>query len=857
MSGSAVVALERRVPRIILKLPRPPPPLEQGGRLAVQDEEDGQEDALVTAERTWFAKRLREGLTRTRGVLRAIKNDALDGGGDGLERLMQLTSLRAVVEALPGVPGDVFRSWFSDEEWLELEASEASIASESQGRLRTLRLKRQKQLLDESCEFAIDLTVRDADEVGEQSILVQGCTTAVQVLLSRVGMNARGTVKCVVKERPEKELALVVAKEKESSKARRASRKRPRKESARDDGADEDLDMEEELKEQPKRAAKAARAVEDNVPAADDEVDADGDNEDEGPIAVPSKEDAQKAAKNGDFGGDDEDEDDEEMEWRDLFERARQDVALVTAMMKEAAVAGVTLQVGAVRVPDSKLACEAAGKVLWDDEEKLKRCLASSQGDDGGSAVERWGALLKWWRVVERSFSVTGLFAHLRGMRKGKKTLAERYAVLVKRLKAAGKVLSFKQAEKYDRLGKFLLRFPRLVFQLQLVSLADWLQKVGAKVLMDSLESLLDEEQLQFWRESVPLVEEPQRAEVVAERTTAAADVGNVWAPRHYDEELDPSPDRAISDFSAAGDHAEHGAGKDLAVFDAAAAGQALRSLAAGRSNVSSHEEEEEEARATETCPKCATTGKVVFLACDAAGKGHNFCWKCAGYSSPPPDELNYPGSGDVSIRTYVFCAAHLELECCTRPYELYAKKAGGRGDRLFIGDYVNRVQAEEARHIVRIFSDPNSQFSIVPIDPNGWCMFVSIARALALDWAGLVREMKTFAAQYLKGDENTVAMDDPQEVRRLWRQLDPRKASSVQAFWSSEAGDFLIPMLAAHLNAANAKAVQLCVWMIEKGVLEMTKLVYPDGRAEEFLVVVDLLKSNGVVEHYDLMRRR
>ena len=35
-----------------------------------------------------------------------------------------------------------------------------------------------------------------------------------------------------------------------------------------------------------------------------------------------------------------------------------------------------------------------------------------------------------------------------------------------------------------------------------------------------------------------------------------------------------------------------------------------------------------------------------------------------------------------------------------------------------------------------------------------------------------------------------------------------------------------------------------------------MTKLVYPDGRAGEFLVVVDLLKSNGVVEHYDLMRR-
>ena len=135
--------------------------------------------------------------------------------------------------------------------------------------------------------------------------------------------------------------------------------------------------------------------------------------------------------------------------------------------------------------------------------------------------------------------------------------------------------------------------------------------------------------------------------------------------------------------------------------------------------------------------------------------------------------------------------------------------------------------------------------------------MFVSVARALGRDWAGLVKEMKTFANVYLKNDENTVAMDDPQKVRRLWRQLDPRKASSVQPFWTSEAADFLIPMLAAHLNVANAKAVQIRVWTIENGALEMPKLVYPDGQAEEFQTVVDLLKSNGVVEHYDLMRRR
>ena len=58
-----------------------------------------------------------------------------------------------------------------------------------------------------------------------------------------------------------------------------------------------------------------------------------------------------------------------------------------------------------------------------------------------------------------------------------------------------------------------------------------------------------------------------------------------------------------------------------------------------------------------------------------------------------------------MTIRTYVFCAAHLELGCW--PSELYMKKAdGGRSDCMFIGDYMNHVQAEEARHIVRIFSD-------------------------------------------------------------------------------------------------------------------------------------------------------
>ncbi len=114
--------------------------------------------------------------------------------------------------------------------------------------------------------------------------------------------------------------------------------------------------------------------------------------------------------------------------------------------------------------------------------------------------------------------------------------LPERYAVLVKRVKE-GEVLSFKQAEKYDRLGRFLLRFPRFVYQIQLVSLSDWQQKFGPKVLMGSIETILDEEQLQFWQESVSVDEEvasegmllmPERsaAEMVVENASGSGDAG-------------------------------------------------------------------------------------------------------------------------------------------------------------------------------------------------------------------------------------------------------------------------------------------------------------------------------------------
>lgn len=843
---------------------------EGASELQQQEERFGRqdEDDLIAAERTWFTKGIREGLTRARAVLKVIKNDVLDGD-DEFERLAQLSSLEGLMNALPGIPGQVFRAWFTFEEWQELELSEAYIASESYGRLRTLRLKRQKQLLDASCKVAIDLTVRDAEEVEEQSTLVQGCTTAVQVFLDRVGMNARGTMKRVVKMRSpltdieaEKETASTLSVSAKTAAAAekkklRGSRKRATEKDHVENVADRNgNDSVVATKEKQRRQASKADCLEE-----EQEEDGDGDDGvDRVATAVQPRKEKEEAREH------DENDREEEVTFESLLERAQEDVAKVTQMLQEArkgaGTATLVLQVGSVNAPDSKLACEIAGKVLWEDEGKLKRCLDLAQRDNVLD-VENWGVLLKWWRVVERAFSITGLFAHLRGMRRrGKKALPDRYALVLQRLKNKneGKVLSFKQAEKYDRLGRFLLQFPSFVFQIHLVSLADWHQKIGDKVLMDSLESILDEEQLQFWRNPVPptVVDNREEGEGLSIIAAAGEEVPlavNVRSLREDVSGLDPngvlrSP-RANSSYGLMLDNVE--------------ADGMVRSISIGPSIFLSSElptvrdeeqEEEEEDDVEEECRECGTKGKVVFLKCDGPGRRHSLCWKCNGYSSPPLDELSYPGaSSDFSIRTYVFCANHLNLECCTRPFNQYLKRHGGGEGLLKISDFVNHVQAEEARQIVRIFSDPACQFSIVRIEPNGWCMFVSVARALGLDWTVLAKEMKAFAAQYLKNGEHTVAMDDPQEIRRLWRQLDPRKASSVQPFWTSEAGDFLIPMMAAHLNARDQKAVQIRVWMIENGTLEMTKLVYPDGRTEEFRVVVNLLKSNAVVEHYDLLK--
>jgi hypothetical protein len=149
---------------------------------------------------------------------------------------------------------------------------------------------------------------------------------------------------------------------------------------------------------------------------------------------------------------------------------------------------------------------------------------------------------------------------------------------------------------------------------------------------------------------------------LVPERTTVAADEGNVCYSRHEEKDLDGRIG-AVAEAAF-----QHGAGKDLVAVETGAAGHSDGPTSDSLAGRVRHKKKKSERRRR-------ALSAVFFLACDGPGKRHDSCWKCAGYSTAPLDELSYPESADMRMQTYVFCAAHLELECCARPYELYSRR--------------------------------------------------------------------------------------------------------------------------------------------------------------------------------------
>ncbi len=103
-------------------------------------------------------------------------------------------------------------------------------------------------------------------------------------------------------------------------------------------------------------------------------------------------------------------------------------------------------------------------------------------------------SLHMWWRTAKRSCVIYGVFQLLRQRKAKNSKIEDRYDAL----EGEG-LLSFGQASRYARIGKFLSDYPMFIFQRKWVTQADWFhivdvgpkKKRGAVKLVDYLPSLL------------------------------------------------------------------------------------------------------------------------------------------------------------------------------------------------------------------------------------------------------------------------------------------------------------------------------------------------------------------------------
>lgn len=147
-------------------------------------------------------------------------------------------------------------------------------------------------------------------------------------------------------------------------------------------------------------------------------------------------------------------------------------------------------------------------------------CLLASSEAVAVNSLEGRASLSLWWRSVKRYCKVRGVFQLLRAQMSNVGTMRERYQEILNGLAARGhgdtakSMLSFAQASRYERIGKFLSEYPMFIYQRKWVTQADWFQKVefkawngkGNVVLLDCLPSLVPVSSV-FLRDSFKLHE--------------------------------------------------------------------------------------------------------------------------------------------------------------------------------------------------------------------------------------------------------------------------------------------------------------------------------------------------------------
>jgi hypothetical protein len=140
-------------------------------------------------------------------------------------------------------------------------------------------------------------------------------------------------------------------------------------------------------------------------------------------------------------------------------------------------------QAGSVEVEGPPNVKDLIGNANLEDVE----CLYEAESD----SLEVCLTVQTWWCIVKRASQIRGIFQLIRAEKVKGVRIQQKYANVAGKL-ASRAVLSYAQASRYERLGKFLEQFPRFVFQRKWITLADWFQKVdNGAVLLDCIASIV------------------------------------------------------------------------------------------------------------------------------------------------------------------------------------------------------------------------------------------------------------------------------------------------------------------------------------------------------------------------------
>ena len=404
------------------------------------------QEKILHAERRWLSSQISTVLHQTCKVLTALGQEVPQLEGD--DQLGIFSSFRQVQEALAGVDNAwrVFESLLTD----EIRASERALLSllaEDVERVREERLKRR--------------TVELVQEVAGGEEHVESLWSA----LVEMRMALRKEVE-VVEEGSEME-----EEEEEVVRQRRSKRERAPSRKAKEGT---EVRVREKKKKQRQKPAQKKRSALRKKQKKDDT------GEDEEDLVPMSR--------------DEEEEDEDEIGI--LLNACRESALQVEAMLMnkggETSPIFVSVPRDALLAPDISLSSAEHGGELLEDECKLNTCLSDEPEHGMAAAVERYGVLLRWWRVVRRSYALHGIFEHLKG-RRGRRSMKDRFESAVK-----GSV-SYGRATFYVRLAAFLLKYPRFVNQVHLVTVAGWFERIESGdrdgddgVVLDRVEKRLD-----------------------------------------------------------------------------------------------------------------------------------------------------------------------------------------------------------------------------------------------------------------------------------------------------------------------------------------------------------------------------